>query len=344
MDTTTNNSYRDAGVMHILAISGLHFAVLFYTLMHILKPLKRLKKKGKLLQLITILILLWAFAFTTGLSASVVRSVIMFSFISIGKYLNRQTPVYNSIAISILVLIVAKPNFIFDAGFQLSYLAVFAIVWFEPFYQQLKTSKFRALNYFSDTVLVSLAAQIGVLPLTLYYFNRFPLLFLFANLIVIPLSNVILLLGLFVLVLNFVWSDAALVLGKLLGFIVNSMNAFINWIASFEHLIIKEISFTLLLTLVLYTVIFLFGLWIYKKNFIRTMSFLAAILLFQCIYALTVWQAKSNDELIVFNNYKNNALALKQNGVITLISNDSQFRTHVWRRTISEAILISTWN
>ncbi|MCO6148128.1 ComEC/Rec2 family competence protein [Flavobacterium sp. NRK1] len=323
IDTATNNSYRDAGVMHILAISGLHFAVLFYALINILKPLKRLKNKGKIIQLITILILLWGFAFITGLSASVVRSVIMFSFISIGKYLNRQTPIYNSIAISMLVLLVAKPGFIFDAGFQLSYLAVFAIVWFEPFYQQLKTSKFKAVNYFRDTVLVSLSAQVGVLPLILFYFKRFPLLFLLANLIVIPLSNIILLLGLIVLLLNFIWIDATLLLGKLLGFVVTLMNLFIAWIASFESFIIKDIPFTLLLTCTLYIVIFLFGLWIYKKNFIRTVFFLVSILLLQCTYTLTVLETRTNQELIVFNDYKNTSIALKQNNSITFISDDS---------------------
>jgi len=323
MDLETNTAYRDAGVLHILAISGLHFAVLFYVLMYLLKPLNWLKQKGKLIRLIAVLSLLWGFAFVTGLSASVVRSVVMFSFISVGQYLNRDTNIYNSLFVSMLLLLVAEPDFLFDAGFQLSYLAVFAIVWFQPLYNKLKVSKYRAVNYFSDTVLVSLAAQVGVLPLSLYYFNRFPLLFLIANSIVIPLSSIVLLLGLFVLALNFIWTDAALLFGKLLGFLVQVMNNFIAWVASFESFIIKEIPFTLLLTITLYTVIILSALWLYKKSYIRTISVLASVVLFQCIYIYTSLQAKNRDELVVFNNYKSSIITVKDRKTMTVRSTDS---------------------
>lgn len=323
MDAETNNAYKDAGVLHILAISGLHFAVLFYILTYLLRPLKRFNHKGKLLQLIVILSLLWGFAFITGLSASVVRSVVMFSFISIGQYLNRNASIYNSLAVSMLVLLIAEPKFLFDAGFQLSYLAVFAIVWLQPFYTGLKLSKHKAINYFGDTVLVSLAAQIGVLPLSLFYFNRFPLLFLIANLVVIPLSNIILVLGLFVLVLNFIWTDAAILFGKALGMLTGLMNNFIGWIASFENLILKDIPFTALLTVALYIVITLFGLWLYKKTYKRTASVLVSLLIFQCIYIITASKAKNKTEVVVFDSYKNTTIADKDGESLYIMTNDS---------------------
>jgi competence protein ComEC len=323
MDAATNDAYKNAGVLHILAISGLHFSVLFYLLTVLFKPISRLTRHGRLLRLLVILGIIWGFAFITGLSASVVRSVVMFTVISIGQYLNRDTNIYNSLAISMLVLLVANPYFIFDAGFQLSYLAVFAIVTLQPFYKQFKLSKYRSINYFSDTILVSLAAQIGVLPLSLYYFNRFPLLFLVANLVVIPLSNIILVLGLLVLLLNFIWTDAAIFIGKSLELLVEFMNAFISWIASFESLVLKEISFTLLLTVLLYGSITLFGLWLYKKNYTRTAALLCSILIFQCAYSITAWQRKNGEELVVFNSRKNPMLMLKTPGQLTLMSTDS---------------------
>lgn len=323
MDTETNTIYKDAGVLHILAISGLHFAILFYVLTYILRPFKRLKRKGKLVQLLIVLSLLWGFALITGLSASVVRSVVMFTFISIGQYLNRNANIYNSLSVSMLVLFIAEPNFLFDAGFQLSYLAVFSIVWLQPFYSKIKFTKYKAVHYGSDTLLVSLAAQIGVLPLSLFYFNRFPLLFLLANLVVIPLSNVILVLGLFVLLLNFIWTDAALLLGKALRFLVEGMNGFIGWIASFENLILKDIPFTAVLTVLLYMVITFFGLWLYKKSYKRTVVVLTSIVLFQCTYMVTAWQAKDRNELIVFNSYKNTLIAEKDGNSLTVITNDS---------------------
>lgn len=323
MNSVTANNYKNAGVLHILAISGLHFAVLFYILTFVFRPLKKLKGKGQLLQLIAVLTILWGFAFITGLSASVVRSVVMFSFIGVGQYLNRNTNIYNSLALSMLVLLLVKPGFLFDAGFQLSYLAVISIVWFEPFYKKIKLSKYRAVNYLGDTLLISLAAQIGVLPLSLYYFNQFPLLFLLANVVVIPLSNIILVLGLGVLILNFVWMDAALLTGKVLELLVETMNGFIAWIASFDSFVFKDIPFTLSLSVSLYVLLTAIALWIYKRNYTRTAAVLCSLFLFQCILFFTAWSTKNREELIVFHNSKHTIMALKDNNKITVISTDS---------------------
>jgi competence protein ComEC len=323
MDAQTANDYKNAGVLHILAISGLHFAVLFYLLNLLFKPLARFSRKGRLLQFIAVLVLLWGFAFVTGLSASVVRSVVMFTFVSLGIYFNRNANIYNSLAISMLVLLLAKPDFLFDAGFQLSYLAVFSIVALEPFYRNVKLSKFVAVNYFIDTLLISLAAQIGVLPLSLYYFHQLPLLFLVANLVVIPLSNIVLVFGLFVLLLNFIWQDAAIAVGKALALLVEVMNGFISRIASLDSLVLKDIPFTMLLNLSLYGVIISGLVWLYKKSYRRTAALLCSAIIFQGIYILTASGSRNGEELIVFNNYKESLLAIKSGKTITVISNDS---------------------
>lgn len=322
MDKETSDSYANAGVLHILAISGLHFSMLFYILTLLLRPLNRFQRRGELFQLFLILALLWGFAFITGLSASVVRSVVMFSIILIGQYANRNTNIYNSLALSMLLLLLAKPMFLFDVGFQLSYIAVFAIVWLQPIYKKARVSN-TAVNYTIDTVLISLAAQIGVLPLSLYYFNQFPLLFLVANLVVIPLSNVILVLGLIVLLLNFIAPPVALFFGHALEWLIMAMNSFIALVASFDKLVLKDIPFTLLLNISLYVILILMVLWMFKKSYARTMALLVSVLVFQGIYTLTVWNSKSHDELVVFTNWNNPMLAAKEDSRITIYSNDS---------------------
>ncbi|MCW4468706.1 ComEC family competence protein [Flavobacterium sp. MFBS3-15] len=323
MDKETTESYANAGVLHILAISGLHFSMLFYILTLLLRPLNRFRRRGELLQLFLILALLWGFAFITGLSASVVRSVVMFSIILIGQYANRTTNIYNSLALSMLVLLLARPMFLFDVGFQLSYIAVFSIVWLQPLYKKARVSKYAAVNYAIDTVLISLAAQIGVLPLSLYYFNQFPLLFMAANLVVIPLSNVILVLGLIVLLLNFIAPPVAIFLGHALEWLIMGMNAFIARVASFDKLVLKDIPFTLLLNISLYTILILMVLWLFRKSYARTAAVLVAILAFQGIYTLTVQDSKTHDELVVFNNWDGPLLAVKEDSRITVYSNDS---------------------
>lgn len=316
-------SYTDSGVVHILAISGLHIAILFYILNLILKPLKRLHKRGYLLQLILILSFLWMFALISGLSASVVRSVVMFSFISIGLYLNRNASIYNSIAVSALFLLLINPNYLFDAGFQLSYLAVIAIVAMQPFYKNIRISKYKAVNYFADVCIVSLVAQIGVLPLSLYYFNQFPLLFLLANIVVIPLSNIVLMLGILVLALNFISADIAIFIGKALKFLIQSMNSFTVWIASFDSLIIKDIPFTFVLTIVLYAALIAFILWLYNKSYRQTLVLLCFVLFFQITFTTTKWDSATRDELILFNNRKQTLIASKSKDGVIIYSNDS---------------------
>lgn len=323
MDKETNESYTNAGVIHILAISGLHIAILFYILNLIIKPLKRFGNKGRLVHLLLILAFLWIFAFITGLSASVVRSVVMFSFISIGMYYNRSAPTYHSVAVSMLFLLLVNPNFLFDAGFQLSYLAVFAIVIIYPLFKRYKISKHKAVNYIADTALLSLIAQIGVLPLSLYYFNQFPLLFLVANIIVVPLSTIILIVALAVLALNFIYPDAALMLGKLLELFIQWMNTLISWIASLDTFIIKDIPFTFFLNISLYAIITLITAWLYKKTYKNTTAVLLSILLFQVLYGYTKWDSQNAEELIVFNNRNNTLITIKDAHLITIMSTDS---------------------
>lgn len=322
MDKDTTASYTNAGVVHILAISGLHFTLLFLGLNWLLAPLKRLRY-GYIMHFIVIIAHMWFFALITGLSASVVRAVVMFSFVLTGELINRRANIYNSLAVSMLVLLLAKPNFLFDAGFQLSYLAVFAIVWLQPIYNRLERSKYWAVNFVRDTIIVSLVAQIGVLPVSLYYFNQFPLLFLIANIVVIPLSNVVLVLGIATLLFNFIAPPAAIQIGKALEFSIVTMNSFINWIASFESLVLKDIPFTLLFCIILYLTLAAAALWLYRQSYRRTVALLCTVLLFQVIYMATAWEAKNREEFVVFNNFKSTLLAQKDGNRVTVMSSDS---------------------
>lgn len=322
MDEQTSSNYTNAGVIHILAISGLHIAILYSILLLILKPLSRFPN-GKLLQFFIILGFLWVFAILSGLSASVVRSVVMFSFVSFGLYLNKSGNIYNILAVSMLVILLFNPNFLFDVGFQLSYLAVFSIVWLQPFYKSIKVSKYRVVNYFVDILTISFAAQIGVLPLSLYYFNQLPLLFFLANLVVIPLSSFVLILGIGVLALNFILPKLALLLGKLLSFSIVIMNDYIAWIASFEHFVIKDIPFSSPLLLLSYLAMGALIFWLYDKQAKRLMFFLGISVLLQIFLLSTLWKTKQGNELIVFNNKRATMITGKQDDKILVYTNDS---------------------
>ena len=342
LDKETIADYSNAGVIHILAISGLHISIIYFFIVFLLKPLKRVKF-GAEIQLLIVLAILWLFALLTGLPASVTRAVTLFSFISIGNYFNQPKAIYNALAISAFLILLVKPNAIFDIGFQLSYAAVLSIVLFQPFYKKFYFSENKIAVYFTDTILVSLAAQIGVLPLSLYYFNQLPLLFLLANLVIIPLSSLVLIIGIVILPLNYVLPTVAVFLGKILEFSIQFMNDYIHWIAQFKSGIITNISFSGWLTFTMYLVIVAFIYWMYHTKVRNIKYILASILLFQLSYISVKWNENQGSELVIFNE-KSTLIGIKnQNSVIAFTDipeNHNTTLNHYTRGTFSDSLRI----
>ena len=320
IDKETITNFSKSGVVHILAISGLHIGILYVFLAFVLKPLYRFKN-GKVLRLVLILVLLWMFAFVTGLPASVTRAVTLFSFITLGNYFNQQTNIFNAVAVSALLLLLFHPNFIFDVGFQLSYAAVIAILLFQPYFETFYVTKNRVGVYFTDIILVSLAAQIGVLPLSLYYFHQLPLLFLLANLVVIPIASFVLIIGSITLILNFVFKPFAILLGKLLTYVIDLMFYYIRFIAQIEGGLVEHFSFTPLIVLVFYGTLFSFIYWLYKMKWFAFRNAMICLMLLQIVFIYTYWNTNTTKELIVFNS-KKTLISVKDGPYLQFYSNE----------------------
>ena len=320
IDQETNNQYSQAGAIHILAISGLHIGILLFFFKTLLKPLERFRY-GKIILPFLLIFILWSFALLSGLSASVVRAVTMFSFITIGMYMRRETNIYNTLGSSILLILLIRPNFLFDVGFQLSYCAVFSIVTIQPLFAKLWKSSNKIIQYFYDILTVSFAAQIGVLPLSLYYFHQFPGLFFLTNLVVIPLLTLILVCGMIALLFAVMRIPTEIFI-HLLSFLVGLMNRYVAFISSLEKFIIKGIPFNL--TLLFSSLLALIGivLWFKKPKFNRILIALICILLFQLSIIGSLEYHKSNDEFIIFQYPKQTILAKKTNNSLTILSNE----------------------
>lgn len=321
IDSETLNDYKNAGVVHILAISGLHIGIIYTFFNFIFGFLNRVKH-GKTIKLVIIIILLWLFALISGMSASITRSVMMFSVIAFGTFLNRKNFMFNAIAASLFILLIYNPLLIFDVGFQLSYAAVISILLFQPFYQKFYYSKSKIVVYITDLFLISLTAQLGVLPLMLLYFKQVPTLFLLANFVVIPVATAVLIIGIIVLFLNFVYLPLALIIGKVISFLVEFMNYYIHWLSSFQDYVIKNITFTPFLTVGLYLLILSIVYWIYEPKNKRFLFVLVTTLSFQILYFYTKNETSHKNELIVYNN-KESAISIFDANKITVFSNDS---------------------
>jgi competence protein ComEC len=302
-------NYAGAGAMHILAISGLHIGIIMYLLSLLLKPL-RFIKKGKNIELILIILFLWLYAIIAGLSPSIIRATTMFTALSIGLFSNRKTDTYNLLALSAFVLLLINPLYLFSVGFQMSYLAVLAIVAFQPKLAALWQPKLKGLSYFWQLLCVSTAAQIGVAPLSLYYFHQFPALFFLTNLVVIPLLGFILGLGLLLIVL------AALhTLPQFLVLfyqqIIHYLNVFIAWVAHQEAFLFKDLSFSLAPMLMSYLAIIAFYNWAATKRQVFLLFFLGAILGVQGVLFYETYTSVQTNQFIVFNAYNKPLLTLK---------------------------------
>ncbi len=320
------DNYSKSGAIHILAISGLHIGILLYFFRALFKPIERIRH-GRYITPFLLIITLWAFALLSGLSASVVRAVTMFTFVCIGMYMNRETNIYNTLGSSILILLLFKPNFIFDVGFQLSYCAVFSIVTMQPLFRKLWNPKNKIAGYFYDILTVSFAAQIGVLPLSIYYFHQFPGLFFVTNLVIIPLLTLILLTGMASILLSAMGLHISFPF-HFLSELIGLMNGYVQLVSSFEHFIIKNIPFN---HFILFTsLLLIISIIIYSKKpgYKRTVAVLISVFIFQISLIGSMEFHRNQNEFIVFQYPKKTILASKENSIITLHSNDSSVKSN----------------
>jgi competence protein ComEC len=297
------NDYSKAGAIHILAISGLHVGIILLILSWIFKPLERIKE-GKLIKLILIVLILWFFALLAGMSPSVVRAVTMFTAVAIGQSLQRKNSVIYSLVFSMFVLLLFKPMFLFDVGFQLSYLAVYGIVTIQPKLSNLWKPKWKLIDKVWQLTTVSLAAQLSVLPLSLFYFHQFPGLFLVSNLVIVPFLGIILMGGILIILLS-VSAILPDFLVTIYGTIILRMNDFIRFVSHQEDFLFSGISFSLGMLITSYLVI-IFGFRFFEqKKPVKLMLFLSSILIFQGVLLTEkYWSQTQNAFLVLHQNRK----------------------------------------
>lgn len=217
LDKEIKNAYAETGTMHILAVSGLHVGIIYAILLFPLRGI-RLKSNHKKVYLLAVILLIWIYAVLTGFSPSVVRAATMFSLFTFGQLRERKPASFNILAFSAMLMVVVDPGVIFEVGFQLSYFAVAGILLLQPLILRFWIPPNQILEYFWQLTTVSIAAQLATFPLSIFYFHIFPTYFLIANLIIIPLSFLVMQVGIPFLALSWVP-----ILGEGLGWLVSGL-------------------------------------------------------------------------------------------------------------------------
>ncbi len=339
----TYNNYKNAGAIHILAVSGLHIGILLLILQLILQPVDNLPY-GKKIKLPLIVALLWAFAFLAGLSASIVRAVTMFSFLAYAEYLNRPANKFNILALSMFFILLIKPTYLFHVGFQMSYVAVFTILWVYPILQNFWQPKYSILNKIWQLLSISVAAQLGVLPISLFYFHQFPTLFFISNLVIVPclgfiLSGgiVIILLSLLNLLPNFV--------AQIYNGAIQFMNIIIAWIAQQETFLFKNISFDSIQLILSYIIIIcLIVMWT-KTSFKRIIVLFVSVLILQSYLLISKYQVNQKKGLLVLHQAKETTLINQKGSTAHVLSNQkNQLTSTLQSYRIGERINTITYD
>lgn len=298
LDDQLQVQFRDLGILHVLAVSGMHVILLFGTISY---ALRQLKVPQKIITPLLVLFLI-VFSIMAGLSGSVLRAVLMCLMVLLGNYLGARSITLNLLAGSMFLILLFNPNYLFDAGFQLSYLAVYSIVYCYPVVQPYFTFKNRLVNYFSQLTGVSLVAQLGVLPLSIFYFKQVPLLFLAGNIIAVPITSLLLIAWFMQLLLSLVANEAAsyftVALNETALFCFEQLE---NVSASFTVKVF-EVHFDLVQTL-LVTAMFFCAFWyFYRKDSYKILMVLTLLLLFQAHGLRKVWMADGSSEFVLMSD------------------------------------------
>jgi len=335
LDPELRQAFVEAGAMHVLAVSGLHVGIVFMALSFLLKWIERFPN-GKVIKVFLIVGLIWFYALLTGSSPSVIRASVMFSMIGLAGVFQRQANIYNTLAASAFVMLMFDPSLLFEVGFQLSYSAVLGIVAIYPKLRGLLFSRFWLLNKMWDLTAVSIAAQLGTLPLSLYYFHQMPVYSFLSNLIVIPAAFIVISIGGIYLV--FFWiKPLALVLAKILWAALWLTNSSMKWIGDLPASVIEFPNVGFLETLLLYGLIICVLVSIIHRNRSSLTVGLICSALLLCTFIMKDIEAGSQQKLIIFDQ-RNGMLIAQVDGMNMTVHADSiALHDPYIQRTIEDA-------
>ncbi|CAN5736992.1 ComEC/Rec2 family competence protein [soil metagenome] len=310
LDKDLVQAYSNTGVVHIIAISGLHLGMIYGLLVWLFAFFKQYRFT-KWLKPVTILFVLWTFTLVAGAVPSILRSAVMFTFIVIGEAMDKRSNMYNTLAASAFCMLAFNPFLLWDVGFLLSYAAVISIITFmKPIYNWLYYQN-KLLDKIWSLTAVTLSAQILTIPIVVFYFHQFPNFFLITNFVAVPLSGFILYGEILLLIFSFI-SPLAKGLGFILGYMLKAMDAFIENINTLPIAVWNNIQLSVLQTWLLFGIFICLCIWLmykFSRAFIISLAF-------GCAYAVSLSidfiNRNQQQKLIVYNVPKYAAIDLIQ--------------------------------
>ena len=301
IDRETMKAFSASGTLHVLSVSGMHVGIIFTALSAMLTFLER-KRYTRIIRLFILLLALWFYALLTGLSPSVIRSAMMFSFILVGRSLNRSSNIYNSLSLSALcIFVLFDPLMLLEVGLQLSFLAVAGIAFLYPKIYKLIFFENKLFDKIWALIAVSIAAQVATFALSIYYFHQFPNYFIPANLVIIPLSTVGIFAGILLLFINPL-PYLCIKTGWLVKQVIYLLNASAIFIEDIPGSVWHGISINIFDLVIIYLILFAIVFFLEKKSIKYLYTFqISCCVLFASFLCHNYFQLQQKN-LLIFSN------------------------------------------
>lgn len=337
MDEEMVSDFSKSGLVHFLAISGTHLAIIFWLILYLLKPI--FPAKFRKIPIVLSLLFIWSFTIFIDYGSSVVRSCLMITAYYSFVLLQRKPDLLHAMAIAGFAILIFDTHQVFDVGFQLSFIAVFGIFWLnEPILKNLPRPKNKIQDFLFNVVSMSLAAQMATLPLVIFYFHQYSFLSIVANVIIVPFSEVIIVFSLLMTVLfafkiEFSW--LSFIYEKLVDFLLKSIHFF----ADQDWFFIKNIPLNLGELIILFVVIFLLrGLFLHQSK--TMLHFLGIALLFFIVRIIVDFYQFKKTETLVVENFNQKAIIQKE-GNRAIFWVDKKSNNEMLKRFIIEPYITS---
>jgi len=322
IDQEIINHFSKTGLIHILAISGSHMAIIFLMILFVLNPIFSVKYRN--IPICISLAAIWGFAIFIDYGNSVVRSCIMITVYYIMIFLQRKPNLLHSLALAGMMILSIDTQQLFDVGFQLSFLAVFGIFWlYKPITNHYKPLKNRAIRFILNTFSLSLAAQLTTLPLILFYFHQFSIMSVFINVISIMVSQGFIIFSFIVSILFGIEFTP----DWLLEIYDWCASFFLNMVAFFsktDFSFVENVSIQIPELIILFVLVYLLRS-VFEKPNIKTFTRLSFfVLLFLFTRILTNFYSWRKEEILLHSFLKQNIVSLKQGDkAVFIVSNEA---------------------
>ena len=310
IDQEIINHFSKTGLIHILAISGSHMAIIFLMILFVLNPIFSVKYRN--IPIYISLAAIWGFAIFIDYGNSVVRSCIMITVYYIMIFLQRKPNLLHSLALAGMMILSIDTQQLFDVGFQLSFLAVFGIFWlYKPITNHYKPLKNRAIRFILNTFSLSLAAQLTTLPLILFYFHQFSIMSVFINVVSIMVSQGFIIFSFIVSILFGIEFTP----DWLLEIYDWCASFFLNMVAFFsktDFSFVENVSIEIPELIILFVLVYLLRSVFEKPNVKTFTHFSFFILLSIFTRILTNFYFWKKEEILLHSFFKQNIVSVKQ--------------------------------